>query len=157
MLLSELLRPDLIKIGLAARNRNEAIGELVDLLVQQHEIPMSKRQRILDLLLEGEDEHGTGMEHGIAVPHVGTDEVDDILCALGTSRDGVPFETLDGQPADLIILFVMPKRNFVGMVRSIAILANLLGHEKIKDKIVAAPTPQAVYDLIEEEERRVES
>ena len=154
MLLSDLLRPGLIKIGLSAKTREQSIAELVDLLVQQHEIPMSKRQRVLDLLLEREKEHGTGMEKGIAVPHVAADEVEDILCAIGTVPEGIHFECLDGLPAQLIVLFLVPKRNFVGRVRSMAALANLLEHNTLKKQIVAAQDSQAAYDLIDQEEHQ---
>ncbi len=153
MLLCELLRPALIKPGLKAETRKESIGELVDLLVQQHEIPMSKRHRIFELLMAREEVHGTGMEKGIAIPHIATDEVDDILCALGTAPHGIPFECLDGLHAKLIILFLLPKRNYTGRVRTLAAVANLLEHATLKDQIVVGQDAQAIYDLIEREER----
>jgi len=154
MLLSELLRPDLIKVGLNARNRSEAIGELVDVLVQWHEIPMSQRHEVLEFLLEHEDSRASGMERGIAVPHGLTDAVEDVLCALGTAPQGIPFECLDGEPATLVVLLVLPKRNFSGSVRTLAGIEHLLEHDTLKDQIVAAQTAQAAYDLIEEEERK---
>jgi len=43
MLLSELLRPDLIKVGIEATTPKETIAELVDLLVQQHEVSLAQR------------------------------------------------------------------------------------------------------------------
>lgn len=154
MLLSELLHPGLIKVGLVAESRDEAMGELVDLLVQRHEIPMSRRQQVLDHLLEHEQAHGSGMEKGIAVPHCLTDEVEDTLCVLGTAPHGIPFECLDGAPANLIVLLLLPKRNFAGTVRTLAGIEHLLEHKTLKDQLVAAETAQAAYDLIVQEERR---
>lgn len=154
MLLSELLRPDLIDIALTATNKSEAIGELVDLLVQWHEIPLSRRHQALELVLEHEETHGSGMEDGVAVPHCFTDTVEDILCALGTAPHGIPFDCLDGEPAKLIVLLVLPKRNFTGTVRALAGIQHLLEHTTLKDQLVAAETPQAAYDLIHQEEHR---
>ena len=157
MLLSELLSPDLIEVGLNAESKDEAIGELVDLLVQGHEISMAQRQQVIGQLLEHEEVHGSGMEGGIAVPHCLTDIVEDTLCALGTAPHGIPFECLDGAPAKLIVLLLLPKRNFAGTVRTLAGIQHLLEHETLTDQLVDAQTAQAVYGLICQEERRSEA
>lgn len=154
MLLSELLRPDLIKIGLDAKNAREAVGELIDLLVERHEIPLSRRQQAVELVLEVEDARASGMEKGIAVPHAVTDSVEDILCALGTAPHGIPFRSPDGLPADVVVLLLLPKHNFVGDVRTLACLERLLEHATLKDAIVAAQTPEAAFALIDREEHR---
>ena len=142
MLLSELLYPDLIKIGLDARNKDQAVCELVDLLVQRHEIPMSRRRQVIDQLLEHNEVHGSGMEQGVAVPHCLTDVVEDTLCALGTAPHGIPFECLDGEPAKLIVLLLLSKRNFEGTVRTLAGIQHLLEHATLTGQLVTAETAQ---------------
>ncbi len=149
MLLCELLRPDLIKVNLEAENKNEAIGELVDLLVQQHEIGMAQRAEIIGSIQAREQILSSGMEKGIAVPHGASDRVEDILCALGTAPKGIPFDTLDGGPADLVILLVLPRRNFTGEVRALAGIERLLEHQSLKAEIVATTEPGAIFKLIE--------
>ena len=83
MLLHEILRPELIKVGLEAEKKREAISELMDVLIQYHEIPMNQRDILLEQLYANEDSLGSGMEHGIALPHIATDRVDDVICAVG--------------------------------------------------------------------------
>ncbi|NJL71808.1 MAG: PTS sugar transporter subunit IIA [Candidatus Competibacteraceae bacterium] len=82
---------------MGADKKRLAISELVDQLVQFNELPMKQRDGVLDELYANEESIGTGMEHGIAIPHVATDRVDDVLCAIGTSKSGVPFRSLDGK------------------------------------------------------------
>ena len=152
MLLNELLRPELIKVGLEAQDKEEAISELVDLLVQEHEISMKHRQGVVEDILAAEKDQGTGMEDGIAIPHALTDNVEDLLCAIGTSKDGVSFNCLDGKPANLIVLLVAPKRNFIGEIRALAGIQHLLEHETLNNKIVESDSAAAIYKLIEAEE-----
>jgi mannitol/fructose-specific phosphotransferase system IIA component (Ntr-type) len=152
MKLSELLRPELIKVGLDADKKRLAIGELVDQLVQYHELPLKQRDPILDELHANEESIGTGMERGIAVPHVATERVEDLLCAIGTSQNGVPFRTLDGKAARIIVLLICPKRDYVGQVKAMRAVERLLDNEETISRILAAKDGQALYDIIRAEE-----
>jgi len=152
MLLSELLRADLIKVGLDANEKREAIGELVDLLVQRHEISLSKRAEVLEALESHEETNVSGMEGGIALPHAVTDGVEDMLVALGTSVRGIDFHAADGGTSNLIILLVAPKRDFAGEVRTIVGIQHLFDHGTLKEKILASATADSVFAAIQEAE-----
>lgn len=152
MLLSELLRPELIKTGLEALSKREAISELVDVLVQQHEIPMNLRYEALQCVLRQEAELSSGLTRGIAIPHGSTDKIEDMLCAVGISKDGVDFDTRDGKKAHIVVLVVAPKRNFVGEVRTLTGVQHLLDHPGLGEKLLAAANGQQAYDAIEKEE-----
>lgn len=155
MLLSELLRKDLIKVGLEAHSKQEAIGELVDVLVQRHEIAWSHRPEVVEALRQHEDSTPSGMEGGIAVPHAMTDRAEDIICALGVSKSGVDFHATDGKLSKIVILLVAPKRNFAGEVRALAGIQHLFENPGLKDKILSSGTPDAVYDAIQDAEQHL--
>ena len=155
MLLGEILHPEVVKTTLEAENKYEAIDELVDLLVESHEIPVTLRDHIVEVVVEREKSLSTGMEHGIALPHGATDAVDDIIGALGISRRGLPFESLDGQPAHIVILLVLPKNKFQAHVRTLGGIAHLMSNANLRQALKIAPDSQTVLRLIEEEEDRV--
>ncbi len=155
MLLNELLRPELIKIGLEAHNKEEAISELIDLLVQEHEIAMKHRQSVLEDVFANENDLGTGMENGIAVPHTTTDHTEDIICAVGTSAKGIPFQNLDGELTRLVVLVLAPKRNFAGEIRTLVGIQNILANETLRGQIIQATDANSVYNLLITEEPSV--
>lgn len=155
MLLNELLRTELIKIGLEAQNKEEAISELLDLLVQEHEIAMKHRQSVLEDIFANEDDLGTGMEHGIAVPHTTTDHTEDILCAVGTSSAGIPFQNLDGELTKLVVLVLAPKRNFAGEIRTLVGIQNILSDETLRGQIIQATDANSIYKLLVAEEPEI--
>jgi mannitol/fructose-specific phosphotransferase system IIA component (Ntr-type) len=152
MLLSELLRPDLIRVPLGARTREQAIAELVDVLLQQHEIALSQRAAVLSAVLSTEDTHSSGLEGGIALPRAVSDKVEDILAVMGVSREGVDFHAPDGQPARIVILVLAPKRNYAGEVRTLAGIQHLLSNAGFRQKLLAATDARQLFDLIEAEE-----
>ena len=91
-------------------------------------------------------------EKGIALPHGSSDRIEDIIGALGISQHDIPFESIDGKPARLVILLVLPRQNFQGHVRTLAGIAHVLSNDVLREALIAAPTPEAVIELIEEEE-----
>jgi mannitol/fructose-specific phosphotransferase system IIA component (Ntr-type) len=154
MLLGEILHARVVKTNLEALEKFEAIEELVDLLVDAHDIPMSEREHVIEVVTAREQSMSTGMEHGVALPHGTTDRITDIVAALGISQDGLPFETLDGHPARLIILLLLPKHNYPGHVRTLAGIAHLLINDAFRDALIEAADVDALLALIQSEEDR---
>lgn len=154
MLLSELLRPELIKAGLEAEKKTHAISELVDLLVQYHEIPMSQRHAIVEEFFENEAVFGSGLQRGIGLPHITTDRVSDIICALGTAPAGIPFASRDDKPARIVLLTLAPKKSIVEEVRMLAKVEQLLERPGFAEQLLEAKTGDAIYNLIKAEEAK---
>lgn len=152
MLLGEILRPGVVKVGLEAEDKYEAIEELVDVLADAHEIPLSLRDHVVEVVTEREHSMSTGMEHGIALPHGASEKLDDIVAAMGIAKPGIPFESLDGKPAQIIILLVLPRANFQGHVRTLAGIAHLLGNAQFRKRLLEAGSAEDVIGLIEGEE-----
>ena len=152
MLLSEMLHPSVVKLSLGAQSKHEAIAELVDRLVQAHDLPMSQRDSVIEAVEARERSSSTGIEHGVALPHCGTDRVNETLAAIGISKDGVPFEATDREPAHIIILLVLPKGQFSERVHTMAGIAHLLENADLRKGILAAPDADALLDVIEKAE-----
>lgn len=146
--LSDLLRPDLIRVGLEAETREEAIRELVDVLVQAHELPYAQRDEVVESVVAHEREFASGLSRGVAIPHGPSDKVEDILCAFGISERGVHFDTHDGRPARFIMLMITPRRSFVGTVRTLACVVRLLGSEKTLNEMLEKCDGKGIYECI---------
>lgn len=150
MLLSELIQEDLVHLGLEASDKWEAIEVLVDKLIAAHEIRLTSRGEVLAALNARERSMSTGLEHGLAVPHGAVDCVGDIIACLGVSRAGIPFESLDGKPANLVALLVIPKGSFQQHVRTLAAIARLASNPELRRRIVEADSPAQVVAAIHE-------
>ncbi len=142
MQLSELIQEDVIKVGLSARDKWEAIEELVDVLVAAHEIRLADRAEVIQATEVRERSFSTGLKYGLAVPHGSVDCVEEIVAALGTSSQGIPFESADGQPARLVILLVLPKGKFQHHVRTLAAVSRLATRPELREKVLAASSAE---------------
>jgi len=152
MKISEILQPGLIMTGLEAKDKWDAIGQLVDLMVEAEKIDPEDRDAIAEALFDRERAMSTGMEQGIAIPHANSHLIDEVVGALGISDTGVPFESLDGQPAQIIILLVIPKDKFQQHVRTLAAIARLFNHVSMTRVLRDAKNPEHVREIIKAEE-----
>ncbi len=154
MMVSEFLNEATIKIGLEAHTKTAAIEELVDLLVEEHEVSLANRATVIQTVMKREEMVSTGMEHGVALPHGAVDCVDDVVAAFGIAPNGVEFESLDGKPAQIIILLILPANKYSASVKTMAGISRILTQAELRQKVLVATTPEEVMDIIIEEEER---
>ena len=152
MRLSELLHGESVLLGVHDLDKWHVIERLTDLLVAAGRLPESKRPAVLEALLQRERSMSTGMENGVAIPHCSMEEVDDTLVALGISREGVEFESIDAKPTHLILLLVTPKNKTKVHIRTLAEIAKLLNDSRFRDRLVAAATNEDVLGLVRQRE-----
>jgi PTS system nitrogen regulatory IIA component len=141
--LFELIRGRLILPALAAREKREAIRELVDFMCAAGAISEAARPQILKAVYGREDFMSTGMEHGIALPHGVTDAVDEELAAIGVSKPGIPFDSYDEQPAHIVILLLTPTMKALTRVRTLAEIARVINDPAIREGLIRAETVEA--------------
>ena len=154
MRISEFLNETAIKIDLEAKTKSAAIEELVDLLVEEHEISMTHRASTIEAVKDREQMVSTGMEHGVAIPHGAVETVDDLVAAFAISKSGVDFQSIDGKPAYIIILLILPARKSGTSVETMEGISRILTMEVLRDQVRKAGTAQELMDIIIEEEER---
>lgn len=138
MRLSELLNERAVSLHLQARTKREIIAELVALLESAHGI--DSHGEILDRVLRRESMMTTGIGNGVAIPHGKARAVDRMVAACAVAPEGVDFESEDGQPVQLFVLFVSPETATTQHVRALANLSRLLKEESVRRSLREART-----------------
>ena len=91
--LRNALRPEFVRVSMAAETKEEAIRELVGILEAGGVLP--DPEEALRVVCEREKVMSTGMERGIAIPHGKTDTVDSLHVAFATKPEGIDFDSVD--------------------------------------------------------------
>ncbi|MEQ8766127.1 MAG: PTS sugar transporter subunit IIA [Planctomycetota bacterium] len=152
MRLIDLIKEEMILVDLKCEDKWDCIQRLVDWMVEKGKVESEHRDTVLTALVDREKSMSTGMEHGVAIPHGQVTCVDDIVAVFATSRDGVPFESIDGQPAKLIILLVIPKDRFRKHIQTLAGIARLLNQSDLREELVRAETSKDIMGIISRRE-----
>jgi len=126
----------------------------VDLLTNAKEIKQEHRGDILDVIFDRERSMSTGMERGIAIPHANSTLISEAVGAIGISKTGIAFESLDGQPVQIIILLVIPKDKFQQHVRTLAGIARLFNHDEMTRALRSASDSEEAMEIIRAEESK---
>jgi fructose-specific phosphotransferase system IIA component len=150
MKISELLSISTIKINMESTTKKEALAELLDVLVSAKKIV--DKDEVLNALLEREKLGTTGVGQGIAIPHAKVDSVDNICVALGVSKSGINFNSLDGEPVQIIFLFVAPPKAASEHLKVLAKVSQLLKDRYFRDPLKEATSAKEIIELIKEEE-----
>jgi mannitol/fructose-specific phosphotransferase system IIA component (Ntr-type) len=150
MRLTELFSPEDLILDFAPGDKWDSIGLLVEHLLELERIPQSELETIRDAVLARERSMSTGMERGIAIPHAAVDGVEQLAVALGIVRSegGLAFESIDGQPARMVVLLVIPKAQKLLHIRTLADVARVLGKESVREELLEAETQQAAWQAL---------
>jgi fructose-specific phosphotransferase system IIA component len=134
-----LVRENCVSMHLKADTKETIIHELAEVLNTAGYI--NDVTLLIEDVLHREDTMSTGMQHGIALPHAKSDAVKTMCVAVGIKPEGIPFDSIDGEPSRLFILVVSPKRSSGPHIQFLAAVAALLKNEDTREKVLAAKTP----------------
>ena len=106
MRITDLLDKQSISLNGVPKDKKEALDQVVDLMAKSGKINdvEAYRQRVY----AREEESTTGIGEGIAIPHGKCDAVTKPGLAAMLVKDGVDFDSLDGEPVHLIFLIAAP-------------------------------------------------
>lgn len=152
MRLIDLLSEDRVRVPLRATDRDGAIMELLDLLVQAGALPATGRDEAAAAVLKREASQTTGLGGGVAIPHGLCGQVDDVVAALGIHPQGVDFQAVDDAPVQLVILLVVPPNMFQAHIRTLAGIARLLNDGRLRREIVGAVDSSRVMHILQARE-----
>lgn len=99
--------------------------------------------------LEASEARGsTGIGQGIALPHLMMDELDQSHILIARVKTGIPFNSLDGRPAKLIILLLSAKKQRAEYLKNLARVAKVLQRENVIDRLLETPDPVSVVSIV---------
>ncbi len=132
--LSRYFSEHLFIAQLKAKNKEQAISELLDLFVKEKYI--RNREIVLEMLHQREKLGSTGIGKGVAIPHGRTTAASNVLIAFGKSEAGINFDAIDGKPVHLFFMVIAPPNDEGNTYLPIlGALVTLLNEKSNRDKL----------------------
>lgn len=107
-MMKEILNAQLIKLDLAATDKDAVFNELADVLVNAGKV--SDKQQFVKDVWAREETGNTGFEDGIALPHAKSASVVSPAIAVGISKQGIEYGAEDGQPSNIFFMIASPEK-----------------------------------------------
>jgi fructose-specific phosphotransferase system IIA component len=145
-----MLDESTVKVGLESLDKEECIEEMTDVLVRAGRVANSAQ--ILSAVRTREAEGSTGIGKGVAVPHGKCAGLTSTVLAVGISRNGIEFDSVDGKPVKIVFLIAASASEPGKHLQMLAEVVRLIRVPGLCDKLTAATTPKMVLDLLDAEE-----
>ncbi len=150
MSLQSLITRDAVLPCLRAASKKQALQELSEHAARACNLPP---REIFDALLQRERLGSTGIGSGIAIPHGKLAKVAQIVGVFARLEKPIEFESLDGEPVDLILLLIAPEAAGADHLKALARAARLLRSPAVTTKLRVTRDAGAIYATLVEEPR----
>ena len=148
MTLTDLIARDAVIASLKVATKKQALQELSEYAARR--CGLSARG-IFEALQQRERLGSTGIGNGIAIPHGKLAKVDHIFGVFARMEKPIDFESLDGQPVDLILLLIAPESAGADHLKALARAARLLRSQSTTAKLRATRDVGVLYALLADE------
>ena len=106
MRITDLLDKNSINLNASPQNKKEALDQAVELMARSGKINDVEAYR--KQVYAREEESTTGVGEGIAIPHGKCSAVNAPGLSAMVIKDGVDFDSLDGEPVNILFLIAAP-------------------------------------------------
>ena len=146
MKLSEILEENNIIPELKAREKKGVLEELAEVVYNND--PSIDKGALVKVLVERERLGSTGIGDGVAIPHGKLSGVTNPIISFGRSKEGLGFDSMDGQPTYLFFLLVAPENSSGVHLQVLARIAKILKRSSFRKKLMEASTQKELYQTI---------
>ena len=154
MRISEFLDEGAVSCELKANTKEGVIRELVGVLVKTGVVKEKDMPKFVQILLDREALGSTGIGQGVAIPHGKTSCINRLVGAVGVSRAGLNFDSLDGELVHIFFLLVAPEDSAGPHLKALARISRLLKEKHFRDSLRAAKDEKILLKIIRDEDQR---
>ncbi len=157
MRITQLLDKQSIFLSGTPKTKQEALDQVIDLMVLSGRI--NDKEAYRKQVYAREEESTTGIGEGIAIPHGKCGAVSRPGLAAMVVKDGVDFDSLDGEPVSLIFLIAAPDTEDNVHLDVLSKLSVLMMDEDFADSLRNAGSVDeflAIIDRADEEKKSID-
>lgn len=150
MRLTDILLENHIKIPLKAKDRDESIKQLLQILDKNN--MLGDFDQAYQAVLEREKLMTTGVGNNVAIPHCKSNSCPNFAVVLGVQPQGVDFMSVDKKKAKIIFLLVGPENNPGMHIKLLSRISRLMSNEELRQHLLNCKNPKEILRAINEEE-----
>jgi len=154
MIITNHLNRKAISVDLKADTKEKALQELTELLLVSNEIKEKDKDEIIKVLSARESIGSTGIGYGIAIPHGKSQAAENVMLAIGYSKAGIDFDSIDGKPVHLFFLLLTSPEHGQLHLKVLARLSRFLKDRIFRESLIKAKTPDDIYKAMEDREKK---
>jgi CBS domain containing-hemolysin-like protein/mannitol/fructose-specific phosphotransferase system IIA component (Ntr-type) len=144
--LGDLVPAEAIALDLQTVPKPQAVRALVERLGQKR--PEIQVGPVVATILKREALASTGLGDGIAIPHGRVEGLPRPFAAIGRSKEGLDFQSLDGGKVNLLFLILTPVHDEGVHVHILGKISRLLASDYLRERLMSAATSEEVMEVL---------
>lgn len=141
MTIGDLLARGAIAPRVSATTKRQALTVIAEVAARTLPIDAAKA---LDALLGREAAGSTGVGRGVAIPHARMKGLTAVHAVLVRLEKAVDFDSMDGEPVDLMVALFAPPEAGSEHLRALARVSRLLRQPEIREQLRQAQSADAI-------------
>jgi Kef-type K+ transport system membrane component KefB len=133
--------------SLKADNKDNAIKQLCELAGEQENMPGI--EKLYTAVMERENEMGTAVEHGIAIPHARFVTLANPLIVFGRSVAGIDWDSPDGKPTQFIFLILTPHGDEDIQVQILSLIAKVMSNKQARNEVFRTADSGEIWAILQ--------
>ncbi len=147
----DLITKEYIIDDLKSKTKREVLVELAEVFKRGN--IAADYDSMVEVLLEREKLGSTGIGDGIAIPHGKLAGLEHLIISFGRSREGIGFDSLDGNPVHIFFLLMAPENSAGQHLKALAKISRMLKDRDFRNELTEAESPEEMYNLIIEKDK----
>jgi PTS system fructose-specific IIA component/PTS system nitrogen regulatory IIA component len=139
-----------VSTELTSFDKESVIREMVKTLADGGHVAAGEYESIVKAILKREELGSTGIGRGVAVPHTKHPSVDRLIGTVAVSREGVDFNSLDGEQVQLFFLLISPPDRPGDHLRALESISRQLRNDTFCRFLKQAKSVDDVLTLLDE-------
>lgn len=147
MTLDTLIDRQSVLASVKAPNKKQLLQELSHAMAARVAID---HRVIFETLLTREKLGSTGIGQGIAIPHGKLPSISRVYGLFARLPQPVDFESVDGQPVDLVFVLLAPEHAGADHLKALAKISRVLRDPAVVAKLRGTEDPEGLYAILTE-------
>lgn len=147
MTLADIIDARAIIPAAKAQNKKQLLQELSHAMAG---LVAADQRVIFETLLRREKLGSTGLGQGIAIPHGRLPNINRVYGLFARLASPVDFESVDGQPVDLVFVLLAPDHAGADHLTALARISRLLREPSTLAKLRGTETAEGLYAILTE-------
>jgi PTS system nitrogen regulatory IIA component len=148
----DILVRDAVVLDLESSQKAGVLAEMARALAAAEE--GISAEDLLRVLEEREALQSTGIGEGVAIPHGKLPGLHRLIASFARSREGVDFDSIDGQTTQLFFLLVVPEHSGGQHLKALARISRFFRDAAFRTRLHEAQSLDDVCRAIEEEDAK---
>lgn len=141
-------RAECVQIGTKAKNKKELLREISFLAKNHPSLSQISAGELEKELSDREEIISTGLTNGIAIPHCAFEGIKDFVVGLLIVKDGIDFESLDGEKCKLFFFIIGPKSERNKHIKVLSSISKLSKDKKMIKELVHGDSKESVAQML---------